>query len=257
MKTRPRTAQLSIGVMLLVLLLAQLSCSLPAATPAATQPAPTAIPGESTSMALATSGMPAFPWPPPDPSATTTLSLGSLGKRAGEGITLGDVNDRLKEALDGGGYDDRGYYSIPAGFALVTRMEQIQADGAPLASPARWVTEIGPMSGSFSLGDYLKALFGAPKGYYRLFVFFVTSNPVFSSGTTVPKGSAITWQSKVASSLPPSIAKQEYTRDFTCTAFIYQFEQTGRGEEANQNIPSTITGKQHLQKADLWDILEK
>jgi hypothetical protein len=90
-----------------------------------------------------------------------------------------------------------------------------------------------------------------------LFVFIVTSNPVFSSGTGVPKGSAVTWQSEGASSLPSSIAKQEYTQEFTCTVYIYQFEQTGIGEDAQQNVPSTITGKQHLQKANLLDVLEK
>jgi hypothetical protein len=232
-------------------LLVQLSCTLSAAAPPPTQAV------QTLAGIIPTAEIPAFPWPPPDPSATSTLSLGTLGRRAGEGITLGDVNQRIIEALDAGGYDDRGYYSIPGGFALVTRMEQIQPDGSPKPPPARWVTEIGPMGGSFNLGDYLKALFGAPKGYYRLFVFFVTSQPVSPSGTGVPKGSAVTWQSSGASSLPSSIAKQEYTPDFTSTVYIYQFEQTGIGEDAEQNVPSTNTGKQHLQNAKLWDILEK
>jgi hypothetical protein len=251
MSTHSRSKKVFPLFFLSLFLLVQLSCGLPAATPAPTQAAPTAI------GIVPTAEIPAFPWPPPNPSSTATLSLGRLGQRAGEGITLGDVNDRLKEALDADGYDDRGYYSIPEGFALVTRMEQIQADGSPKPPPTRWVTEIGPMGGSFSLGDYLKALFGAPKGYYRLFVFFVTSQPVSPGGTGVPKGTAEIWQSAGASSLPSDIAKQEYTRDFTCTVYIYQFEQTGIGEDAQQNVPSTITGKQHLQKANLWDTLEK
>lgn len=48
------------------------------------------------------------------------------------------------------------YFTVPEGFAVVTRLERISADGTPL-SPGRWSLETGPMR-SFDLGEYLRRL---------------------------------------------------------------------------------------------------
>ncbi len=202
-------------------------------------------------------GMPVFPWPPPKPSATANLNFGSLTKSAGAKLTFGDVDARIDEALGAGNYTEKSYYGIPGGFALVTHIEQINSDGSPDFSN-RWVTEMTSMSLSkFSMQKYLEALFSAPKGRYRIFVFMVTSNMVISSGTPVSEGEAQAWIVEGANKLPSEIMSIPYTKDYSCTVYVYEFIQSGYGEQAIQNTPSSITGKEHLQQADLWDTLEK
>jgi hypothetical protein len=203
-----------------------------------------------------TSELPGFPWPPPKPSTTVSLSLGSLGK-TGNDPTFYDVDTRISEALASSGYEEQSYFGVPDGFAIVTRLEQITSNGQPEPSN-RWASEMQPMSlTEFSLSEYLQALFGAPKGHYRIFVFIVTSDIVVQSGTPVTQGEAETWFVEGANKLPGEMNALPYTADHTTTVYVYEFVQSGMGGSANQNIPSSITGKQHLQAAGLWEELEK
>ncbi len=203
------------------------------------------------------SALPEFPWPPPKPSSVAVLTLGTVGDAAGVGARLRDVDSRISEALAKGGYDERSYYGVPGGFAIVTRLEQITPDGYPVMSN-RWATELAPISlREFSLSKYLEALFSVPKGHYRIFVFIVTANLVVQSGTPVTQGEAKSWVVEGANTLPEWIGSQPYTKEHSSTVYIYEFVQSGVGEEANQNIPSVITGRQHLERAGLWDALER
>ena len=77
-----------------------------------------------------------------------------------DGATLGEVARHLEGALSGVGYGERSYYTVPGGFALATRLEQITPDGTPKPDPQRWSTAL-PEQPVFSLGDYLRALFAA------------------------------------------------------------------------------------------------
>jgi hypothetical protein len=202
------------------------------------------------------SELPAFEWPPPKPSTTVSLSLGSLGETNNHS-TFYDVDTRISEALAGSGYEERSYFGIPDGFAIVTRLEQITPDGQPEPSN-RWASEMQPLSlTEFSLSEYLEALFGAPKGHYRIFVFIITSEIVVQSGTPVTQGEAETWFVEGANKLPSEMGVLPYTADHTTTVYVYEFVQSGLGGSANQNIPSSITGKQHLEAAGLWEELEK
>lgn len=199
---------------------------------------------------------PAFPWPPPKPSATVSVSLGSLGTTRNN-VTFHDVDARISEALANAGYDERSYFGVPDGFAVVTRLEQMTSDGQP-EHANRWVSEIQPMSlTEFSISEYLQALFGVPKGHYRIFVFIITSDIIVQSGTPVTQGQAQTWLVEGANRLPGVMGALPYTADHTTTVYVYEFVQSGVGETANQNIPSSLTGKQHLLGAGLWEELEK
>jgi hypothetical protein len=201
--------------------------------------------------------LPEFPWPPPKPSTIANLTLGSLPQKAGTGLTFHDVDERISQALTAAGYDEKSYYGVPNGFAIVTRLEQMNLDGSPENSD-RWVSSLSPLSLTrFSLAKYLEALFGVPKGHYRIFVFIITSDIVIQSGTPVTQGEAQTWFVEGANKLPSDMETLPYTNEHTTTVYIYEFVQSGVGANANQNIPSTITGKQHLERAGLWDILEK
>jgi hypothetical protein len=201
--------------------------------------------------------LPEFPWPPPKPSATASLTLGSLSQTTGTGITFHDVDARISQALSTAGYDEKSYYEVPNGFAVVTRLEQTDSQGYPESSD-RWVSSLSPISVTrFSLSKYLEALIGVPKGHYRIFVFIVTSDMVIQSGTPTTQGEAQTWFVEGASKLPSDMETLLYTNEHACTVYIYEFVQSGVGENANQNIPSSITGRQHLERAGLWNILEK
>jgi len=201
--------------------------------------------------------LPKFPWPPPKPSAIAELTLGSLEKLAGAGLDFGNVDARITIALFAGGYDDKSYFGVPNGFAIATRLERINSDGYP-DNANRWLSELKPINiTEFSLGKYFEALFSARKGHYRVFIFFVTSDLVVQSGTPVSQSEAKTWVVEGANKLPSAMKSIPYTKDYTCTVYIYEFIQSGIGEKANQNIPSEITGKEHLERAGLWDALEK
>ncbi|MEP7134303.1 MAG: hypothetical protein ABI904_05170 [Chloroflexota bacterium] len=183
------------------------------------------------------------------------LTLGSLGKLAGTGVTFRDVDERISSALDVVGYDDKSYFGVPGGFAIVTRLEKMDAYGYP-DYRYRWAPALAPISFTdFSLTNYLAALFGAPKGQYRVFVFVVSSEPVVQSGTPVAQREAQTWIVEGANKLPSQMKDLPYTREHTTTAYIYEFVQSGVGGDVSFNIPSDFTGRTHLKRAGLWENL--
>jgi hypothetical protein len=201
--------------------------------------------------------LPSFPWPPPKPSATALLTLGSLGRLAGTGITFHDVDTRISGALDAAGYDEKTYFGVPGGFAIVTRMEKMDSYGFP-DHANRWVSSLAPVSlTEFSLTKYLEALFGAPMGHYRVFVFMITLETIVPSGTAVAQSEAQTWIVEGANRLPSSMETLPYTSGHTTTVYVYEFVQSGVGGSANQNIPSLYTGREHLQETGLWQNLEQ
>ncbi len=73
-------------------------------------------------------GIICFLWPPPDCSAKTVLNRSYFQSA----VQLADVDDILLKALRKCGYTDKSHYYVPNGFALVTRIEQIDENGVPL-----------------------------------------------------------------------------------------------------------------------------
>lgn len=200
------------------------------------------------------SDFPAFPWPPPQASASVVIPMELVKESQGEITRLGDVNEKLRRALEASGYVERSYFAVPEGFALVTRLEQINPDGTP-KEPGRWSTEVEPLR-RFSLKEYLEALFFANPGLYRIVVFVVTPHPFSQSETAVDRDEAMDWLREGLNALPSSVATQEYTDEFTTTALVYEFEQP-ESREPMLSLPSRLTGKAHLDKAGLTSMLER
>jgi hypothetical protein len=199
--------------------------------------------------------LPQFPWPPPEPSAKVVLPLGSLAELVGHGLNLYAVEQRISGALYWAGYDELSYFAVPNGFAIVTRLEMMDENGYPETS-SRWASSLKPINFTeFSTLKYLQALFGAPQGHYRVLVFIVTSDLVVQSGTAVAQGTAQTWIVQGANKFPRDMDLMPYTSEYTTTVYIYEFIQSGVNANANQNIPSSLTGKQHLERAGLWNML--
>lgn len=196
-----------------------------------------------------------FPWPPPHPSAYSVIPSRLLPSLTNKNH-LKNVAEKLETAFDQAGYSQRKYYQVPEGFALVSQLEQFYPDGTPKTPPDRWVADYLPPT-IFSLTSYLRVLFTANPGRYRIIAFIVTSEPFKESKETVTREEAMGWLGGGMIVLPKSIGKQPYTDQHYCTAYIYEFEQPDKDKKPFFKPLSNLTGKDHLKKSKLWAALKK
>jgi hypothetical protein len=198
--------------------------------------------------------IPSFPWPPPLASAIEVIPRELLKKKQGP-TRLRDIDKEITEALKQNGYYESSYYSIPEGFALATRIEQIEEDGSPKKEPHRWNLKLQPIN--FSLANYLKRLFLATPGYYRIIVFVITPYALAQSTSEPTPIQAIKWFSAGYNLLPESIGNKEFSQSYACTALIYEFERETESAEPRFRQPGRIPGHIHLVKAGIWRSLEQ
>lgn len=196
---------------------------------------------------------PKFPWPPPKSSAHSLISAEKLRAKKPLSV-LADLARTLEGAMDSCGYAERRYYWVPRGFGLVSRIEQLKSDGSPKEGADRWSVNITPPK-IFSIESLIKAFFTANAGRFRIVVFIVTSQSFAESDSTVEKEEAIQWLHRGMQSLPESIGNLPYTASHTCTAFIYEFIQATPNHTPQFMDPSNITGRMHLEKSRLWEVL--
>lgn len=196
------------------------------------------------------SGYPTFPWPPPQASARDVIPkrfFSDLRK-------MSDVNTKLSKALRDSGYIDKGYFAVPKGFAIATGIEQIYHDGRSKKYPYRWSVKMRPLQ-YFSLSTYLKELFTARIGYYRVIVFTITLDPFVQLNKIVTRQKAIEWAPHGANRLDKGIGMSKYTSNYLVTAHIYIFKQR-EFESPVLIIPSDLTGKEHLIRSKVTEYLE-
>jgi hypothetical protein len=200
---------------------------------------------------------PRFPWPPPQASARADIPDKLLRHARTEKLALRDIDRRLSAALDAAGYAEKSYFAVPDGFALVTRLEQIEADGAPKKKESdRWATEPGRLR-EFSLSAYLKALFTSNVGHFRVIVFVVTSRPFSQAEAMVSRDEALAWFPEGLNRLPDAIGRRPYTAQYASTALIYEFEKSDVAKQAQTKIPGRLTGRTHLERAGVWGALQR
>jgi hypothetical protein len=196
---------------------------------------------------------PQFPWPPPRASVVEVVPRELLELKEGPTL-LSDVDRRISESLSNSGYFDSRYYAVPEGFALVTRMEQIESDGSPKSGSERWALEISPVQ--FSLDAYVKALFRGRPGYYRIIVFIVTPHDVEQSDATITEKWAKEWLKRGLNKLPQPLGDLKFSQaGYACTALIYEFERTHEGRRIEVRCPGQIPARNHLVKAGIWEAL--
>ena len=198
--------------------------------------------------------VPEFPWPPPKASASDTIPRELLVGNAAHPL-LGTAARAIESAFQQAGYGEKSYYSVPGGFAMASRMEQMNQDGSSKGSADRWSLEVPRMS-TFSLSLYLTALFRGRPGYYRVIVFVVTSQPFSQSSAKITSEEAGVWISSGLNKLPEKMANQEYSPAHTCTALIYEFKRP-EGQRAKFVDPSEVTGPIHLEKSGLMAAFAK
>jgi tetratricopeptide (TPR) repeat protein len=195
-----------------------------------------------------TETVPFFPWPPPQPSARYVFPDAAFSRYA----TVGDVTSAILNALEKSGYVERSFFQTqPGGVALVTRLERIGGDGSPAPEDERWPSGFENSPAGFI--DFVRGLFYAKPGYYRVIVFILQETAFAPSGQDATGKDAETWLQTGAIKLPAWLANRPFGKDSTCTAMIYEFQSDGNSVKG---VVSNLTGKQHLQKAGLLAALE-
>lgn len=195
---------------------------------------------------------PVFPWPPPRASTTDKLPQRFFYSD----VRLGDVEEKLNEALDEGGYYEKSYYPVPGGFAIVTRLEQIDAAGNPKPEQARWSLS-DDLGDDFSLMKYLRKLFTADPGHFRVIVLIVTSKSIELSDQEASREETLRWlDAGWKNNLPADLAERPFTDEHGCIALVYEFEVM-KASAPRLVTPSHLPGRHHLKTTQLWETLEK
>ncbi len=208
-------------------------------------PPPPAVAGRSVVVADA---IPFFPWPPPKPSTSYVLPNIDFARFK----TVGEVSSAIISALEQSGYVERSFFQTgDGGVALVTRLETIALDGAP-ASPDRWPSGFDNSPAGFV--DFIRGLFYVEPGHYRVIVFILQEKSFSVSNSLATGKDAETWLTMGMNKLPAAFENRPFGKDSTCTALIYEFTSDGT---AARGVVSSLTGKQHLQKAGVLAVLEK
>lgn len=197
--------------------------------------------------------IPKFPWPPPRPTSRIVITQELLNNSKFKFLNLSDIEYRLKKGLDACGYIEKSYFIVPDGFAIVTRIEHINEDGSSKEEEKRWSVKIGSER-DFTLISYLKALFTANPGYYRIIVFIISPLPFQNSDKKVDSKAAEEWLHAGANTiLSDYLSKKPYTPDYQCTALIYEFEKYEHTKEAVFIPDERLSAIIHLKKSNLLD----
>ncbi len=193
---------------------------------------------------------PEFPNPPPMPSDKEVLPT-SVFQSASK---LSDYDSIISLALNVGDYSTKNYYTFIDGFALVTQIEKLNDDASPLSGEERWRIGSSDLFNDFSLAKYFKALFFAKKGYYRIFVFLVTSQVLtFDTEYELDYSKAQEWLNKGLTFLPPELGNLEaHSPEFKCTVLVYEFKLKNEGEAPELFIPFQNRARTHLIKTNVW-----
>lgn len=207
--------------------------------------------------------LPDFPWPIPKPSAKMALPKDLLAEAMGrDDRRLRHAAQALDALLRKAGYDERAYFRMRVdnetiGFALVTRMERIRSNGWPYPKESRFVP--AGIEEKFSLVGFLKSLFVAPVGYYRILVFTVANRMVRADAPEVDSAVANEWLAAGDTRLRGCVADMPLTEDHGVDALVYEFRHAPEDRIARranrrdasvfQLIPSNLTPKIHLERA--------
>ena len=179
--------------------------------------------------------VPRFPWPPPRASGIEVLPTVFLRNQ----ITLGDVAIALDRALTWIGRHEIRFYSVPNGFAMVTRLEAIDEQGDTIADADRDQRDFL---------TYIRNLFWVPPGNYRMIVFVVTDEPFASSGEPMDRKRADELASGGFNDLPQVERERLYTDRYRTTALIYEFHKERQSEVAQVLTPGRFPAHYHLDR---------
>ncbi len=210
--------------------------------------------------------VPDFPTPAPAPSSRMALPRGFLNEaRQQANSRLHHAADELDELLMSLGYSERAYFRLrerdqTVGFALVTRMERIHPNGRPYPDDRRFIP--AGIDDRFSVLEFLKSLFIAPVGHYRVLVFTVSREPVRATGPQIGGAGADQWLSTGSTRLLGCVARVPFTDEFGVDVLIYEFRhapeedlaagRSRRSTRVSQVIPSKLDPAVHLRRTGIF-----
>lgn len=184
-----------------------------------------------------------FPIPYPKPSSNYVFPKAIVRKAR----NMAEMDSILINSLDKVGYSNFSYYKIPNGYAMVTSIENIDHNAFPVPSPGRWGVKSTSIQ-VFSIGDYLRALFNANKGYYRSIVFLVTNKHLNHDGVVPTPNQIDTLVDSGSTTLPHEAKYFSLDDSYRLEALIYEFEKPEYGN-AKLIVPCSHSGKSHLERA--------
>ncbi len=205
--------------------------------------------------------LPDFPWPVPSPSTRMAISRALLAQTAAmPEPRLKHAANELDALLVAAGYSERSYFRLQddhqtLGFALVTRMERIKKDGTPFPPDERFLPAGAP--DQFDVLSFLKSLFVAPVGYYRVLVFVVARAPVKADGEAITEETAQQWLATGGTRLLGCVAEMPFTDAYAVDALIYEFRHAPEeavddpDQRVSQLTPSKLAPALHLRRAGI------
>jgi hypothetical protein len=178
-----------------------------------------------------------LPWPPPRATSKYSFPQRALSDFG----TLGAFNDALQTRLRAAGFYDFSYFLAPGGFALATPIERIDSEGYPAADSSRWKggnTPVGPTRFS----DWVRKVLYDEEGYFRVFVFIVTTDSRKNADKSATFEEASNWAANGCRGLPAKMRTTKIGSDQMFYALAYVFSSSkGKSSEQLSNFGASIS----------------
>jgi hypothetical protein len=194
--------------------------------------------------------LPNFPWPPPTPSERLNLPRARVLPASLTRPTLADVGNHIVSALEAAGYSEYSFYAVPGGFAVVARLERMEADGTPAPQTLRFLAP--DAAEPFNFAAYVSRLFFAPEGYYRQIVFAVTTQMVRPAGPAPDARTAEALLQGGADRLPASFRQIPFTADDQVSALIYEYHKGPQARDVQTLTPGRLDARTNLVRAGIY-----
>ena len=108
----------------------------------------------------------------------------------------------------------------------------------------------------FDIYAYVKALFTAQTGYFRVIAFVITTSPFAAGATTADAATLQRWTATGNNALPPGVRALKYSDDYFVTALIYEFSKVRGARDVQSDVPSEVSAEDHLTASRILVSLE-
>ena len=180
---------------------------------------------------------------------------------------MNEVEDIIREALEKVGYNSKiSYLLTQNGYVLITPLEPYD-ENKPFrnATTATYKKEVAQSSilSFFSIQNFIKSILFHHKNNFRVFVFFITSQPVRGLASYETTSNSFT---KFNADNPTLIEKgtrnkfyyNASDKDSHVSVFLYEFQSTEHHENTYQVQKKFSKGiLYHLNHAGIWQKLHK
>ena len=200
---------------------------------------------------------PSFPWPPPRWTTRTKLPDGLVAsENKQEKISV--VLARLQQALQNAQISEWSLFPVDGddhGFAIVCAMEAFDEYGNSLPYPQRYSPEpILPQK--WGIWYYLRALFTAPPGRYRVIVLAITSQADLPPTQVATSQELVSFVKTGATNLPRDVVERLTNPGTRCEAIIYEFRKRGVKDDPIFVPHETVDPAHQLAGAKLWTLAQ-